>query len=203
MKQKSANCFESEEWNDIPDYEGLYQASSLGRIKSVARCRKGKNGGLVPMEERILKQSVGKNNYCYVSLSKDGVVKFKTVHRLICSAFVENPDHLPCVDHIDGNRVNNNITNLRWCTTKDNLNFEMAKRNMSITSKNSVKCQEHRRNIRKLFYKPVVATLHDGTTLRFKSIKEASDYLKCDRHEISKCCYGLRKFYKNNTFKFE
>lgn len=116
-------------WRDIPGYEGKYQASNLGRIKSLDRlvtCGKQVNF----IKGRILKPSLqGKENLRYqsVSLCDDGKIKRFLVHRLVAMAFLPNPNNLPQVNHKDENQLNNNLDNLEWCTVTYNNNYGTRK----------------------------------------------------------------------------
>lgn len=107
-------------WKDIPGYEGLYKVSNLGKIKSLSRFRKGNNGARVPVKEIILKQAVNKLGYAVVSLSKNGKRPQFRVHRLVAFAFLDNPRELPQINHIDGDKLNNKLSNLEWVTPKEN-----------------------------------------------------------------------------------
>lgn len=120
-----------EEWRDIAGFEGLYQVSNLGRIKSLA-----KTDAIGRFKkERFLIPGNSKNGYLHLSLCKNGVVKQFTVHRLIATAFVPNPENKPCVDHIDCNRQNNRADNLLWVTySENNLNPITRKRNIAAQS---------------------------------------------------------------------
>lgn len=91
-------------WKNIKNYEGIYQISNLGKIKN---------------KEKILKQYV-KKGYYTIGLRKNGLRKFYQVHRLVAQAFIENKDNLPQVNHIDENKLNNNVDNLEWCTVSYN-----------------------------------------------------------------------------------
>lgn len=109
--------FEGELWKDIPGYEGFYEASSFGRIRSKERTVRN-----YYCRERILMQSV-KHHYLYVTLSKDGKTKNIRVHRLIAITFLPNPKHLSDVNHKDENPLNNKVDNLEWCSNSYNLQY--------------------------------------------------------------------------------
>ncbi len=108
-------------WRDIAGYEGLYQVSNLGRVKSLERPVAAKSGTKRTVRERILKSAPDRDGYLLVNLY-DSSRKMKTflVHRLVCEAFHENPENKPCVNHIDENKVNNAESNLEWCTVAEN-----------------------------------------------------------------------------------
>ena len=108
-----------EVWKDIPDLLN-YQASNLGRIRSVEHYIKSnfKNCKQIKRKGRVLKQY--KENYCSITINENGKIKKKLVHRLVASAFIPNPQNKPCINHKDGNKYNNNIDNLEWCTIQEN-----------------------------------------------------------------------------------
>lgn len=114
-----------EEWRDIPGYEGLYQASNLGRVKSLARLRTGIQAGY-KLPERILKQNVDRIGYKFCGLYKSGKVKTVRVHRLVALAFLPNPCDFPVINHKDENKTNNSVSNLEWCTQYYNCNYGSA-----------------------------------------------------------------------------
>ena len=111
---------QDEVWKDIEGYEGLYQVSTCGNIKSLAKPRKNGNGRCYIQKEKLLKQSFTSTGYKKVELYKDGKRKSFKVHRLVAIAFIPNPDNKPEVNHIDGNKINNNIDNLEWVTSSEN-----------------------------------------------------------------------------------
>lgn len=111
-------------WKNIVGYEGLYQVSNLGRVKSLTRC--GGRGYKQIRPERILKQAnVG--GYLVVVLCCNGASKMMRVHRLVAQAFIPNPSNLPIINHNDLNKTNNVVTNLIWSTHQSNM--EHAKLN--------------------------------------------------------------------------
>lgn len=100
-----------EEWRDIPGYDGLYQVSSLGRVKHLA-VKATPGSGRYAKTETIRKQNFMKNGYLVVDLYKDNIRKTWLVHRLVALTFIPNPDDLPYVNHIDSNRANCALSNL-------------------------------------------------------------------------------------------
>lgn len=98
-------------WRDIPGYEGLYQASNMGNIKSLFRYKKQ------------LKAHTQPTGYKSVTLYKNHKKYFKLVHRLIAQTFIPNPDNKPAVNHLDENKANNKVSNLEWVTNKENQNY--------------------------------------------------------------------------------
>ena len=117
LRWLSLENLDNEEWKDIPGYEGIYEASSFGRIKSKERVV-----GNYYCRERILMQKI-KQNYLYVNLSKEGNSKTIRVHRLIAMAFLPNPYNFPEVNHKDENPMNNTLENLEWCSQSYNLQY--------------------------------------------------------------------------------
>ena len=114
-------------WKDIEGYEGLYQVSNLGRVRSLGRdlMRKSRYGTMAPyhINGRVLKPLHSQGDYCYVHLfDKDGTSTNQKVHRLVALAFVPNPNNLNEVNHIDEDKENNRADNLEWCKHVDNCN---------------------------------------------------------------------------------
>lgn len=114
-------------WRNIEGFNGAYKVSNMGRVKSLMR-RYSRNGKIFKIKGKgILKNHINKRGYNYVSLSKREKHKKYKVHRLVANAFIPNPGNKPFIDHIDGNKTNNNVNNLRWCTSKENNNNPITK----------------------------------------------------------------------------
>ena len=114
-------------WKDIPEYEGLYQVSNYGRIKSLHNYR-GKGN--------IIKPKI-KNNYYQIGLRKNNIRKWFSIHRLVAENFILNSQNLPQVNHKDENKLNNYVDNLEWCTVLYNNTYgtRIDKVNAAIIAK--------------------------------------------------------------------
>lgn len=99
-------------WKDVKGYEGLYQVSNYGNVKS---------------RKAMRKTPVSSNGYKIVKLCKNGTIKFYQVHRLVATAFISNAKNLPFVNHKDENKANNNANNLEWCSQQYNNEYSLAK----------------------------------------------------------------------------
>ena len=112
-------------WKDVKDYEGLYQVSTFGRVRSLDKYIdvKIRNVDKVLKQGKILKPVCNKNGYLKVNLCKNGKVKIYSLHRLVAKTFIPNPDNLPCVNHKDEDKTNNYPYNLEWCTHEYNNNY--------------------------------------------------------------------------------
>ena len=115
LRTKQSNCGEREEWKPVPGYEGLYEVSNMGRVKSLCAGR---------WKTTMMRKPVpDKNGYQTVNLKKNGKYVNVKIHRLVAEAFIANPNNLPMVNHIDENKANNLHTNLEWCDAKYNNNY--------------------------------------------------------------------------------
>lgn len=182
-------------WQDIPGYEGIYQASTFGRIKSLNRYRKGKRGSQTFVKGRIMRMTKSKSGYQQVGLSKNLEYKYYFVHRLVAITFIDNPTNAKCVDHINGKRDDNRLENLRWCTIKENLNYPLARKNIAKANRNSTKCAKHIRNLHEAMKKPIVIVYPSGKVKEYQSAIEAE---KDGFYHplIAACCKGKQKTHR-------
>ena len=112
-------------WKAIPDYDGLYEVSTMGRVRSKDRTiPHPRNKAMkLPRRGKILKPELDKYGYPVVTLSKDNKTKTHKIHRLVAITYIPNPDNLPQIDHINAKKYDNRPENLRWCTTQQNTEW--------------------------------------------------------------------------------
>lgn len=184
-------------WKDIPGYEGYYQASNLGRIKSLVRIKKA-NSGTYMSKEIILKQATSRLGYKKVELCKNGTQKNWWVHRAVALAFLPNPNNWPDINHKDENPANNNVSNLEWCTEQYNMNYGTCidrrkatfVRNKSFVKANATKVRNQSRGAET----PIYGVSKNGNTLlSYRSITEASRKTGISKGHIGECVRGIRK----------
>ena len=173
-----------EKWLPIKNYEGIYEISNYGKIKSLERIVNGR-WGAVKVKEKILKQASDKDGYLLVTLCKNGKQKTQKVHRLVAKAFVDNPDNLPQVNHIDENKKNNFANNLEFCTNKYNFNYGTA----------------IERRIKKINKSVLQFDLNNNFLKKYESIKQATNEIK--NSHISDCCNGKLKTCGGYIWRYE
>lgn len=165
-------------WKDIFGYEGLYQVSNFGNVRSLDRavwCSPSATRGSYKMKVkgRALNFSKSVDGYLRVALSKNSKSATTPVHRLVASHFIPNPGMLDQVNHIDGDKTNNYVDNLEWCTQVENARHAV-KHGLF-----------HPHNERE-----VIGTDANGNEFRFKSAAEAGRTLSIDARSISSVCSG-------------
>lgn len=119
-----------EHWADIPGYEGLYQVSKLGNVRCVNSCRKGVN--------YLMKAFKSSNGYFRIELCKDKKEQKHPVHRLVCLAFIPNPENKETVNHINGVKTDNRLINLEWNTFTENIQHSISTGLRKMKGENSV-----------------------------------------------------------------
>lgn len=107
-------------WKDVNEHKGVYQVSNLGRVRSLDRQYISSDGRKLFFKGKVLKPS-NSNGYLRVNLKKEGKTNSRFVHRIVADAFIVNVNNCPQINHIDGNKENNNINNLEWSSSKDNV----------------------------------------------------------------------------------
>lgn len=154
------------EWRPVVGYEGLYEVSDKGEVRALERSFTDSIGRKTMKKARLLNGRVSGHGYIRITLEKDGQPKTYNVHRLVAEAFIPNPSMLSFVNHKDENKLNNNVSNLEWCTAKYNCNY--GTRNERMTEKLRATCKAS---------KPIVATTADGKKEYYKSAHEAGRIL--------------------------
>lgn len=170
-------------WRDIEGYEGLYQVSNLGRIKSLRR-QVVNTVGFRIVPEAYLKGSF-RYGYRIVRLCKNGNVKRYMVHRLVAQAFIPNPENKPSVNHIDGVPNNNMLSNLEWATYSEQQNHRHHVLHQKVGRAYLGKFgKEHNKS------KTVYQILNEKIIAEFGSTKEAERKTHIDSTSIGRCCNG-------------
>lgn len=175
---------DKEIWKDIPEYEKLYQVSNLGRVKSFCKNKQ---------EGNILSFSINPKGYYQIILTKSKKPKNWLVHRLVAIAFIPNPNNLPQVNHIDGNKQNNCVNNLEWITNEDNMKHARAN-HLYPDGKDRITCRK------------VNQYDLDGNFIKqWDYVKGIEKELGFDNRTICRCCrekrptaYGYKWKYADN-----
>lgn len=153
-----------EQWKDIKGFEEYYQVSNLGRVRSKDRVLiHNINKKPYTVKGRILKAHYYDkpyNRYYKVALSVDGVTYSKSVHRLVAEAFLDNPHNKPIVNHIDGNTLNNEVSNLEYVTAKENTQHAIATGLLTYKSGS----QSHRAILNEDIVREIKIKLNNGDT---------------------------------------
>lgn len=177
-----------EEWRDIPEYEGIYLISNLGRVK---RLPLGKQWPYRRTHNNIRKQKIKNNGYLMVNLSKDNKVRWYQVHRLVAMAFIPNPGHLPFVNHKDETRTNNRVENLEWCTHQYNVNYGTARERMVKTKAANPEMRKVWQRVGEKNSRAVRQLTPNGEYITtFRSMKEASEVTGVSLSTIVQHCNG-------------
>lgn len=196
MGDKNVECIE--EWRDILGYEGYFQVSNLSRIKSLRRFANRKGSGNFLVEEKIRKQMVGSTGYWVVGLRINGKTKNLKVHRLLCQAFILNPNKFPQVNHKNSIRTDNTLSNLEWCNNSMNtIHAYRSNRRVGVWIGKKYE-QNH-------LSKPITQMDASGGIIKkWASAQEAQDKLGFKVSGISGCANGRygKKTYRGFLWSF-
>lgn len=185
-KVRDIKNFPNEEWRNIKGYEGLYQVSNLGRIKSLAKIveippNKQRSFVVIRHESEFIRKPTSDGNYLGFN-TNDG--KRMYVHRAVASAFIPNPDNKPEVNHINGNKEDNRAVNLEWTTRIENITHA---RKMGLYPK------------REAVNKRAVVISKGLKVIRFDSCQSAADYIGVPSCKITLACQKHIKTIKGYT----
>ena len=165
-----------EKWKDIKGYEGKYQVSNYGRVKSL-------------YTNKLKNTAIKNTGYECVDLYINGKRENKTIHRLVAMAFITNPNSYKVINHIDGNKVNNNANNLEWCTQSYNI-------------KHSYDNNLHIPTIEKAINSRKRKILCHQNNKKYNSIIEAAKDLNLNTGKVCEVCKGTRNHTKGYTFEY-
>lgn len=158
-------------WKDIKNYEGLYQVSTLGNVRS----KYGKNGKILMTNYRVIKNIKGQRGYLKVILKNNPMGENKNIHRLVAESFIPNPKNLPQVNHINGIKTDNRVENLEWVSAKENIHHAVK---IGLIKSHKIKMKNP----------------NTGETLIFDTRKDIEKYFnkKICQESITRCCNRIR-----------
>ena len=191
---------EEEIWKEIEGFDN-YQISNLGRVKNIKF-------------DRYVKPLVGNRGYVHVNLYKDGKMKRLSLHRLLAIAFIPNTENKPCIDHINTDRSDNRIENLRWATRKENHNNPLSIVNHGNASRGRVVSEEQKKNqsekmkgrfkgVRKSSKKIIQLTLDEIFVREWDAIKDAAESLGVSSTAIWNCLNGKSQVKSIKGYKWK
>ena len=196
-------------WKDIKGYEGIYQVSSEGRVRSLDRVDNNNH----PLKGVILKPYISNSGYLLVGLYKQQKRDRKLLHRLVAEAFLPNPDNKPEIDHINTIKTDNTVwlnedgsvnydkTNLRWATRKENINNPLTKTKMQINARKPSKGKYGKKHHRS---KPIIQYDKDGNFIReWECANDVERVLGISNKHIGSVCLGKRKSCGGYIWKYK
>ena len=196
-------------WKDIKGYEGIYQVSNLGRVKSLDRIDSNNH----PLKGVILKPYISNSGYLLVGLYKQQKRDRKLLHRLVAEAFIPNPENKPEIDHINTIKTDNTVflnedgsinyekTNLRWTTRKENINNPLTKTKMQINARKPSKGKYGKKHHRS---KPIIQYDKEGNFIKeWDCANDVERVLGISNKHIGSVCLGKRKSCGGYIWKYK
>jgi hypothetical protein len=195
LESQSNKLTDIETWKDIPGFENKYQASSFGNIRSINRRVNSFHKNGIVLKGKKLKLCKLPNGYLNISLGKNNTT---LVHRVIAKTFIKNPENKPCINHKDGNKSNNNIVNLEWCTYSEN-EFHSYR----VLGKKSTPPNIGKFGILSKDSKPVamyslsgnLLSVYGGASEAARELNKNQSRISCNARGETKKCYGSKFIY--------
>lgn len=199
------------EWRDVVGYEGYLEVSDTGLIRSVEREVRHKYGTTMRIKSREIKGHPDPKGYLKVRTSINKEKTSIKIHRAVAEAFIPNPNNKPQVDHIDGDKTNNTVSNLRWVTNRENFDYSVAN-GLRVNSYKALEEARHdeeklaraAESIRKRCSKKTYCyDTNSNFVAEYSSNTEAAKAVGGCQSGISGCCRGRYKTYKGYTFSYD
>lgn len=175
-------------WKDVVGWEGIYMVSSDGRMLSMERLKKIKDGRVMPTRQKLMTPHKARHGYMLISIGRI----MKSVHRIVSKAFIPNPENKPHVNHKNGIRHDNRVENLEWCTASENHLHSFRELGRKTPPRPS--------GANSPYSKPIIATMPNGDIKRFDSLQCAAKELKISAGLI--CCVLKGKTTHTHKIKF-
>lgn len=179
-------------WKDIPGWEGQYQASTWGRIKSVPRKRVKLDGSIWYTKEKLLKPATMRDGYLMVCFNTSATKASYLVHRLIAKTFIPNPELLTTVNHINEIKTDNRVENLEWASRLQQMNAGTVKDRIRKTM-----------TLRPTCFRRVRQKLNGQIIAIFPTIEAAGMATGTNSTAICMCCKGRRKHANKYEWEYD
>lgn len=173
-------------WKEIKEYGGKYKVSNNGRIKNM-------------MTNNLVPQNISNSGYYRVGLYLNNKSKNKEVHRIVAETFIDNPENKIEVNHIDGNKLNNNVDNLEWVTHKENINHAWKNNLFEPVREASKRYGKNNPSAKGV----IQYDINENKIEEYECIEDAAIKTNVNKTNIGKCCNGRRKTAGGYIWKFK